>query len=156
MKIILLLVYFILSFNVMASELDFYKAKLHSGKALYFSESQSNGDLSYISFLIEYGHSDSILFAPHLLKYADSSITTGLYNSLARGLLKNPEAVLSLTQKGISIKNICNVPFYDAPAEVENIHINKAIELLQILKFKSDFLEKNKNKCLNEFLAIKR
>ncbi len=132
---------------------DFYDSLNEKGTR-YFSEDVSNSDFNYYLHLIEYGSADAIKLSPQALKYTNTSTTLAVYNALARGLLKNPKAVLSLPNAIEQINDLCTVPFFDAPIDVETIHIALAMKVLKENVWQDGQAEKNRIACLAVFERI--
>lgn len=144
----LLFIPFLLSANVISH----LETKIEMNSQFNISEQVKNGNFDYVLFLIEYGNSKAIMFAPKLLKYTDASLTESIYISLARGLIKSPERVLAL--KEINLNDICTVPFIEGPADIENIHINQALSVLSAIKFNNTELESRRVECISRFKSF--
>ena len=144
----LLFIPIIATANVVTS----FEQQIKETSQLDMSVAVENGDFNYFLFLVEYGNAKAIEFTPQMLEYTDASLTESIYISLARGLIKNPKKVLALA--GIDVKNLCFVPFIEAPLDVEQIHIEQALQRLSNVSFDDKLMEHRRISCLNEFRKL--
>jgi len=142
--------------SIASDFLNDFQSQLELNSKNYLSEKQGENDLAYYFYLVEYGNADAIKFSSILLKYTDASLTMGVYNSLARGLIKNPQVILTLPNIENNLHDICTVPFFDAPLDIETIHINQAIWVLKNVSLDTKTGKKNKKDCLAIFNGISK
>ena len=144
----LLLIPFLLKADVVSD----FKTQIVKNETIDISQALENGDFNYYLFLIEYGNEKAINLAPDVLRFTDAAMTESVYISLARSLVKNPRAVLALTD--VSVQNTCFVPFIEAPADIENIHIEQVVNTLSSLSFHDQDIELKRTLCLDKFKRL--
>jgi len=137
--------------NVRAGDVSEFRNKVVMYGKAYFDESVENGEFQYILHLAEYGHREAIEIAPELIRYSDASLTESIKNALGRGLTKNPRAVLRLVPQYFSLEEICTVPFFEAPQDIEEIHIRQVIENLEGMPVENGKMAKARDGCLEIF-----
>ncbi len=96
----------------------------------YFRHLVKTHEFGLLLDRIESGDEVMIRNSYLLSKWADASTSLSLKYALSRALTKKPDAVMSLVPKYFSVRDICTVPYIEAPLEVEFSHISKSISAL--------------------------
>lgn len=149
-KIYFFIVIFCFFSTAHASDVMAIKNQLDKSGQAYFEEMQKSGEFDYILFLIEYGNAEAIQASIYLKTFSDAAATESIKNSLGRAINKNPIEVLKIMPGNFSENEICTIPFFEAPEDIEKIHINQAIDNLRSLKVKDKNLKTTKK---NAFLC---
>ncbi len=142
---------FVFSSSAYSSEVSDAAKGLKKGKEIYLNAIIENGTFDYLLYLMEYGNAEAIEFAPTLKKYTDAAVTEELMIAVARGLPKNPSAVLAIIGDDFPIDTVCTVPFIEAPKDIVEIHIEQSKVALKASSYTEQKLETVRIECLKIF-----
>lgn len=155
MNWIMTLFFLCLSPALLADNYQDYEQRLEVDSKQFISQIKSDGSFEYLLYLIEYGNQKAIQFTPKILAYSDAAMSEAIKLSLARAISRNPEAVMQLVPENLSLTEVCNIPFIEAPDDIINIHINQAISSLISID-NTDINNQTKiETCLKQFIRLK-
>lgn len=112
--------------------------------------SLSAQDFDALARHLEKGEADWIRLVPALAEHTDASYSEGLTISLARALVVNPAAVLSILDprdSSLSVNRVCSVPFIEISDDEADEYVKAAVE--SVGKVTSPALQGRKRACLH-------